>query len=126
MRVYSKTCINRSCFKVETLLRKTGTFDPACFQYASLSHSSKAETVKSTLLQTVNFFYSSDKKVTWITRRLIKKFRISEKQRINLDVFVNFLKKKRFFYTLKQYSFFFGFLLQFLKESGTSEYNSAY
>ena len=106
MRVYSKTCINRSCFKVETLLRKTGTFDPACFQYASLSHSSKAETVKSTLLQTVNFFYSSDKKVTWITRRLIKKFRISEKQRINLDVFVNFLKKKRFFYTLKQFCSF--------------------
>ena len=126
MTVYGEACINRSCLKGETLLRRTDTFDPVCFLYVSLSHISKAETVKRTLLQTDNFFQSSDKKVTCLTQTQIKVLGISEKQRINFDIFVNFLKKKRFFYTLKQYFFFFGFLLQFLKESGTSEYNSAY
>ena len=103
MTVCNETCINRSCSKAEPLLRRTGTFDPVCFLYASLSHISKAETVKRTLLQTDNFFQSSDIKFTCLTRTQIKVLGISEKQRINLDIFVNFLKKKRFFYTLKQY-----------------------
>ena len=93
----SETCINRSCSKAETLLRRTGTFDPVCFLYASLSHISKAETLQSTLLQKDNFFHSSDKKVTCLTRTQIKVLGIFEKQRINLDIFVNFLKKNRFF-----------------------------
>ena len=58
--VCSETCINRSCSKVESLLRRTGTFESVCLLYASLSHISKAETVKRTLLQTDNFFQSSD------------------------------------------------------------------
>ena len=78
-------------------------FDPVCFLYASLSHISKAETVKRTLLQTDNFFQSSDKKVTCLTQTQIKVLGISEKQIINLNIFVNILKKKGFFlYTLKQ------------------------
>ena len=125
MAIYSETCINRSCSKAETWLRRAGTLDPVCFLYASLSHISKAETVKRTLLQTDNFFQSSDKKVTCLTRTQIKVLGISEKQRINLDIFVNFLKKKRFFLHFK-IVFFFYFILQFLKKSDTSEYNSAY
>ena len=42
---------------METLLRRTDTFDPVCFLYASLSRISKAETVKMTQLQTENFFH---------------------------------------------------------------------
>ena len=54
--VYSDTCINRPCSKAETLFRKTDTFNLVCFLYASLSHLSKVEIVKRTLLQTNNFF----------------------------------------------------------------------
>ena len=87
------------------MLRKTDRFDPVCFLYASLSCISRAETVKKTLLQRDNFFQSSDKKVTWLTRTVIKVLGISEKQRIYLDIFVNFLRKKRFFFNLKQFFF---------------------
>ena len=125
MTVFSETCLNRSYSKVETLLRRADTFDPVCFLYAFLSCISKAETVKGTLLQTDNFFQSSYKKVTCLTWTQIKVLGISEKQRINLDIFVNFLKKKRFFLHFK-IVFFFYFILQFLKKSDTSEYNSAY
>ena len=48
-----------------------------------------------------NFFQPSDKKATYLTRRDIKILGISEKQRIKLDIFVNFLKNKLFFNTLK-------------------------
>ena len=95
MTVYSETHINRSCSKEETFLRRADTFDPVYFLYASLSHIFKAETIKKTLLQTDNFFQSSDKKVTCLIK--IKLSGISEKQRINLNIFVNFLKKKYFF-----------------------------
>ena len=95
--VFSETCINQSCSKAETLLRRTDTFDPVCFLYASLSRISKAETVMRTFLQLDNFLQPSDKKVTRLTRAQIKILGISEKQRINLDIFDNFLKKKCFF-----------------------------
>ena len=36
-----------------------------------------------------------------------KSFTNCEKQRIKLNIFVNFFKKKHFFYTLRQQSFFF-------------------
>ena len=109
MTVCNETCINRSFSKVETLLRRTGTFDPVCFLYASLSRISKVETIKKTLLQTDNFLQSSYKKVTCLTRTQIKVLGISEKQRINLDIFVNFLKKKRFFLHFKIVFFFISF-----------------
>ena len=101
--VFSETCLNQSCSKAETLLRRTDTFDPVCFLYASLSHISNVETVKRTLLQTDNFFQSSDKKVTSLTWTQIKVLRISKKQRINSHIFVNVLKKNTsIFYTLKR------------------------
>ena len=78
-------CINRSCSKAEILLRKRDTFGLVCFIYAFLSPISKAETLKRTLLQTDNFFQSSDKKFTCLTPT-----------RIKLDIFVKFLKEEHF------------------------------
>ena len=92
--VFSETSINQSCSKVEILLRRADTFNPVCFLYASLSHISKVETVKRTLLQTDNFCQSSDKKVTCLMWTLIKVLGIFKKQRINPDIIVNVLKKK--------------------------------
>ena len=95
--VYSETCIDWSCSKAKTLLRKADTFDLVYFLYASLSRICKVKTVKRRLLQTDNFFQSSEKNVTCLTPTQIKILEISEKQRIKLDIFVNFLKKKHFF-----------------------------
>ena len=80
-------------------------FDPACFLYASLSCISKAKTVKRTLLETDNVLQSSNKKATCLTRTQIIILGIFEKQRTELDIFVNFLKKKHFFYTLSNSCF---------------------
>ena len=88
------------------MLRRTDTFDPVCFLYAFLSCILKAETVKKTLLQADNNFQSPDKKVTCLTQIQIKVLRIFGKQRIKLDIFVNFLKTKHFF-TLQNNSNFF-------------------
>ena len=88
------------------MLRRTDTFDPVCFLYAFLSCIPKAETVKKTLLQTDNNFQSPDKKVTCLTQIQIKVLGIFGKQRIKLDIFVNFLKTKHFF-TLQNNSNFF-------------------
>ena len=107
MTVYNETCLNRSCSYVETLLKRTDTFDPICFLYASLSRISKAETVKRALLQTDDFFQSSDKKVNCLTRTQIKVLGIFEKKRIILDIFVNFFKMKLFFSHFKTVFFFF-------------------
>ena len=121
--MYSGTCINRSCCKVETLLRRTDTFGLVCFLYASLSRISKAETVKRTLIQTDNFFQSSDKKPTLHGH---KKCKNSGKQRIKLDIFVNFLTifnlSSIFTHWGNNNSFWFHFAV--LKEYGTFESNS--
>ena len=101
-----ETCMNGSCSKTETLLTRTDTFDAACFLYASLLRIFKAKTIKRTLLQTDNFFQSSDEKATSLTRTQIKSSGISEKQRIKLDIFVNFLKKKYFFRLSSDNNFF--------------------
>ena len=103
--MYCDTCINRSCSKAETLFRRTDTLDLICFLYASLSHISKAETVKRALLQTDNFFSVIRLKNNLLYPDTKKNFRNSEKQRIKLNIFVNFLKKKNFFYTSKQHFF---------------------
>ena len=123
MTVCNETCINRSCSKAEPLLRRTGTFDPICFLYVSLSHISKAEIVKRILLQT-DFFQSSNKNVTCPTRTQLKVFGISEKQRVWIFLSI-FSKRNVFFYNLTQ-QLFFDFILQFLKKCDTSEYNSTY
>ena len=97
-------------------MRRRDTFDPVCFLYASFSLISKAKTVHRTPLQTDNFFQSSGKKGICITRTQIKILGISEKQRINLDIFVSFLKKKHFLH-FKTTTIFFDFILQFWKSA---------
>ena len=91
-----ETFVNRSCCKTETLLRRTYTFDLVYFLYASLLCISKEKTVWGTLLQTNTFLQTSDKKSTSPILTQIKILGIYEKQRIKLDIFVNFVKKKQF------------------------------
>ena len=107
-----ETCINWSCSIAETLLRRTDTFHPICFLYTFHPYISKAKTVKRTLLQTDNFFQSSDKKATCPEQTQIKVLEISKKQKVKLNIFVNFLIKKTFF-TLQNNNNFFHFILQF-------------
>ena len=107
--MYSETYINWSWSKGKTLLRRRETLDPLCFLDACLSRISKAETVKRALLQTDKLFQSSDIKSTYLTRTQIK-------QRIKLDIFVNFLKKKHFLY-FKTRIIFSGFILQFWRST---------
>ena len=90
-RVYSDIRSNRSYSKPETLLKRTEcTFDLVSFLYHFLSRISK------------DFFQSPDKKSNLLYANTKKIFRNFEKQRIKLEIFVKFLKKKTFFYTLKQ------------------------
>ena len=113
--MYSETCINRSRSKAETLLRRTDTFDPICFLYAFLPLISKAKTVKMTLLQTNNFFQSSNKKATchMQTNKNFRNFRETKNQ---IGHFCQISQKETFFYTLKQ-QFFFDFILQFWRNA---------
>ena len=100
--VYSETCINWSCSKVETLLRRSDTFDSVCFLYASLSRISKAETLKNTLLQTDNFSPRPQSHLLYAdTKKVLETFK---KKMIKLDIFVSFLKEKHFF-TLQNNTF---------------------
>ena len=99
LQIFMRQCVKperRSCPKMETLLRGANSFDLLCFLNASLLCISKAKTVRRTLLQTDNFFQSSDKNVNCLTRTQIKILGIFEKQRIELNIFVSFLKKTLF------------------------------
>ena len=96
-------------------------FDPVSFLYAFLSRISKAKNCKDkhrfrritfSVLRWKNNLPYADTKIS----------RISEKQRIKLDIFVNFLKKKHFF-TL-QNNIFFLFQFVVLKECNTFDSNS--
>ena len=49
-----------------------------------------------------DFFQFLDKKATCLTRTEIKVITNSEKQRIKLNIFINFLKKKHFFLDLQK------------------------
>ena len=107
-----ETFVNRSCCKTETLLRRTYTFDLVYFPYASLLCISKEKTVWGTLLQTNTFLQSSDKKSTSPTLTQIKILGIYEKQKIKLDIFVNFVEKKNNFLDFKLTMIFFYFIFQ--------------
>ena len=98
LQIFMRLCetfVNWSCCKTETLLRRTYTFDLVYFLYASLLCISKEKTVWGTLLQTNTFLQSSDKKSTSPTLTQIKILGIYEKQKIKLDIFVNFVEKKK-------------------------------
>ena len=66
---------------------------------------------------------SSNKKVTFLTTTQMKILGISKTQKIKLDIFVEFLKKKHFLH-FKTIIIFFYFILQFLKKWVTFESNS--
>ena len=68
---------------------------PSLFYMLSFHAFLKRKTVKRTLPQTDNIFSPQLKKTSCLTRTQISG--ISEKQRIKLNIFVNFLKKKHFF-----------------------------
>ena len=89
-------------------------FIPSLFYMLSFHAFLKRKTVKRTLLQTDNLFSLQIKKNT-LPYADTKISGISEKQRIKLDIFVNFLKKKHFF-TL-QNNIFFYFNLQFWRSA---------
>ena len=76
---------------------------PSLFYMLSFHAFLKRKTVKRTLPQTDNIFSPQLKKTSCLTRTQISG--ISEKQRIKLNIFVNFLKKKNFF-TLQSSIFF--------------------
>ena len=84
------------------------------FTYAICFCLSRAKNCKEGTALDGQRFLSSDKKAPCLTRRQAKILGISGKQRIKLGIFVNFLKKKHFFYSLKQ-QFVFNFNLQFWK-----------
>ena len=116
LQIFMRLCetfVNRSCCKTETLLRRTYTFDLVYFLYASLLCISKEKTVWGTLLQTNTFLQSSDKKSTSPTLTQIEILGIYEKQKIKLDIFVNFVeKKKNNFLDFKLTMIFFYFIFQ--------------
>ena len=111
--MYSETCMNRSCSKADTLLRRTDTFYPVCFLYAFLSRFSKAETIKRTLLQTDNFFSFQIKKPPALHGH---KLGISDKERINVH-FYQFSQKETFFLHFKTTIIVFDFILQFWRSA---------
>ena len=114
--MYGKTCLNRSCSKAETLLRRTVTvsqtrFILPVFYMLSFHSFLKQKTVKRTLLQTDNISSPQIKKHPALTK-------ISG---IPEESFVNFLKKKHFF-TPQNNIFLFQFAV--LKECNTFGSNS--
>ena len=119
LQIFMRLCetfVNRSCCKTETLLRRTYTFDLVYFPYASLLCISKEKTVWGTLLQTNTFLQSSDKKSTSPTLTQIKILGIYEKQKIKLDIFVNFVEKKKQFSRFQTNNDFFLFHFSSLKD----------
>ena len=65
--MYSEICLNWSCSKAETLLRRTDTFDPVCFLYALLSRISKAKNYKENTASDDYIFSSQIKKAPCLT-----------------------------------------------------------
>ena len=119
LQIFMRLCetfVNRSCCKTETLLRRTYTFDLVYFLYASLLCISKEKTVWGTLLQTNTFLQSSDKKSTSPTLTQIKILGIYGKQKIKLDIFVNFVEKKKQFSRFQTNNDFFLFHFSSLKD----------
>ena len=109
--MYSDTCINRSCSKAETLLRRSDTFQLVCFFYASLLPISKGETVKWTLLQIDNFFQFSDKKAICFTRTQRKILGIPRNRELNWTFLLIFPKRNIFYFETTM--ILFDFILHF-------------
>ena len=107
--MYSETCLNRSCSKAETLLRRTDTFDPVSFLYAFLSRISEAKNCKEDTASDGQHFQSSDKKTPCLTRT--QKFQEFPRNRELNWTFLS-ISQKEIFFTL-QNNIFLNFNLQF-------------
>ena len=118
--VYGKTCLNRSCSKAKTLLRRTVTvsqtrFILSVFYMLSFHSFLKQKTVKRTLLQTDNIFSPQIKNTLPYAHTKISG--IPEKQRV-LSIF----SKRNIFLHLRTTFFLFQFAV--LKECNTFDSNS--
>ena len=103
--MYSETCLNRRpCSKAKTLLRRQASFILSVF-YVLCFHAFLKQK-RGHCIRWTTFYQSSDKKAPYHTRTQIKILGISKMKRIKFAISVNFLKKKYFFYTLKQHNFF--------------------
>ena len=118
--MYSETCLNRSCSKAETLLRRTDTFDPVSFLYAFLSRISKAKNCKEDTASD-GYFQSSGKNVPCLTQTQIKILEFPRNRELN-STFLSIFSKEKHFFTKQQ--FFFDFTLQFMKQCNTFDSNS--
>ena len=94
------------------MLKRSYTFNPVCFLYASLSGISKAKTVKRTLVQMDNFFQFSDKKTPSFTRTQIKIYMNSQKTENEIKHFCQFPQKETFFLHFEITAIVFDFILQ--------------
>ena len=108
--MYSATCLNRSCSKAETLLRRTDTFDPVSFLYTFLSRISKAKNCKEDTALDGKLFQSSDKKTPCLTRA--QKFQELPRNRELNRTFLSIFSKRN---TLQ--NIFFYFNLQFWRSA---------
>ena len=103
------------------MFKKTDTFYLVCFLYASLLHISEGETVKRTVLQTDNFFQSSDKKPTCLTRTQRKILGIPRNRELNWT-FLSIFSKRNIFLHFKTTFFLFQFAV--LNECNSFDSNS--
>ena len=130
--MYSKTSIKWPCSNAETLLRRTDTFDPVCFLYASLSRIYKAIEIycysknrKEDNSSNGRLLFSPQIKKPPALRGNIWKFYEFPRNRwLNRTFLSIFSKRSFYFYTLKQ-QHFFCLILQFWRSaallSGTPE-----
>ena len=94
--MYSNTCLNRSCSKAETLLKRTDTFSFHAFL--------KRKTVRRKLLQTGNIFSPQLNKTPCLTRT--QKFQEFPRNRELNWTFLSTFSKRNVFFTLQSNIFF--------------------
>ena len=104
--MYSKTCLNRSCSKAETVLRRTGTFDPICSLYAFLSRISKAKNCKEDTASYGEHFQSSVKKRTTCLTRAQQFQEFPRNTELNWT-FLSIFSKRNIFLHFKAAFFYF-------------------
>ena len=102
--MYSETCLNRSCSKADTLLRRTDTFDSVYFLYVFLSRISKAKNCKEDTALDGKLFQSSYKKTPCLTRT--QKFQEFPRNRELNWTFLSIFSKRNIFLHFKTTFFF--------------------
>ena len=119
--MYSETCLNRSCSKAETLLRRTDTFDLIYSLYAFLPRISKAENCKEDTASYGEHFQSSVKKRTPCLTRAQQFQEFPRNTELNWT-FLSIFSKRNIFLHFK--AAFFLFQFEVLKECNSFDSNS--